>query len=300
MTVKKKHKSVTAFQHKDVTPDEMKEGKKSEGVRLFFNEYDKNDNLLVEAEYSGSGEETSRSVSKYTGNNLTEEEQYIDGELTERKTYEHENNRLIREKTHYLDSSFDVETYTCDSEGNVITKELKNFDGELETTEKFTYLNKLLTEHTVFDAENNLINKITHKYSETRDIIETTEWNAENNRELRTVYGKNETVKEGYPDYVIYTQSGSIVQKKHTIFDTEGRLLKQQIDQYHAQGIVSYLTVNEWDEKGNLFITENYTNGALIQRAERFYDEENKLIMTQLSSAGEGISTILYEYEYFA
>lgn len=282
--------------------DNENEVLEQDGNKHAFNEYNKNALLIAETKYDHNGMLIDRIEKKFDDKNKVLEEILFNdnNDLVERRTFEwDEKGKLIREFLHYLDGSIDTTTYIYNEMGDLTEKTMKDSDGDSDGREVFTYIDgKKVTEES-YDENNELITKNTFSFNDKGNLIEVSNWNADEGMILKIVNIYDE--KGNIEKVLKYKEGNNLIEKSNYEFDNEARLVKIiEEDQYKKVE-----TNIEYDANSNVVEQQELNGeGEINHQIIRKYDNENNVIESEIAVDGHGMDIsqhylMRYEYEFF-
>ena len=231
-----------------------------------YQEFDLNNNIIKEIEYSKNGEFESAIEYKYNDKfNITEEINYID----EEEVGEHiifkfdEEDNLIGTETTFPDGSKSIEVATHNENVWIILThdEKGNFEGE--EIRKFDE-NDNIIEETIYDEDKKNIQKIIYEYDDKFNNVSSTE----------------------------YGEKGIFVVRKNFVFNEEGSVVKES--SYNERGILINITESKYNDEDEL-ILQQIDNAYLI---EITYDDNNRKIKQQTTNLSINLVELLIIYNY--
>jgi hypothetical protein len=199
----------------------------------------------------------------------------------------------------YLDGSKDTITYRYDDEGNLIERELKSDEDEIEFIDKHTYLggNEIL--HESFDEDNELVYRKESTYDAKANVSEEKTWMLETDR---TALMKNTYDDEGQLTSVAsYSENDDLIFRVDYERNDKGHI--SQVTEESPEGVI--LTTIGYDDSGNAVMQiEKNEDGEINSRIERKYDAEGNITESEaiLDRHGKGMNQhyiLKYEYEMY-
>ncbi|MBW6478851.1 MAG: hypothetical protein K0B37_05425 [Bacteroidales bacterium] len=231
---------------------------------------------------------------------IEEKLQESDGFVAIHKSYEFDDNgKLIKEFRHYMDESFDTVLFHYDENGKLIKKETFDPDNDLESTEEFSYDGDHISRHVVTDADGDILSEKKIAYDEDGNTIETEEFDGSVGESVKTV---NEYYASGNKKEVLtYNSSGQLVEKVILKEDAQGRIAQVVEESTTKKNTINFT----YDASGNVIYQDEFDrNGEMIGKVSRTYDDNNKLISSDvfIHGGGRGLSrnyTLRQEYVYY-
>lgn len=260
-------------------------------------EYDESGHLLSEETFMADG--SLEHKSSYTFDNegrMIEEILVEEGDIiSEHRTMEYDQKgRLLSEKRHYLDESYDESTYTYDAEDRIIEKVTAGSDGEFGSKLIFRYEGKYLVSETEYDIDGDILSSREFEYDEKGNLISESINSPEETFEASHEYDDNGHRKVSRK----YDDQGHLVER-HTYTREADSLVAIKEESVTGTELISL----EYDERGNLLRQETTKEkGDFVSRIIRSYDEHDLLQTTQVFMEGSGQRLaqdyrIRFEYE---
>jgi YD repeat-containing protein len=267
--------------------------------RTLYNESGK---VISEKQFDSQGELVQDYVYAYNdqGYLIEEKLQEADGFVAVHKSFEvDDKGRIIKEFRHYMDESFDTIIYHYDENGKLIKKETFDPDNDLESTEEFEYKDDRISRHLVTDSDGDTLSEKKISYDENGNPLETEEFDGSVGESVRTV---NEFYASGNKKEVLtYNNAGQLIEKVILKEDAQGR-----ITQVVEESTTKKNTINfTYDANGNVVYQDEFDrNGEMTGKVSRVYDENNKLVSSNvfIHGGGRGLSrnyTLRQEYVYY-
>ncbi len=197
----------------------------------------------------------------------------------------------------YLDGSKDTITYRYDADGNLVEKELRTNEDELEMLEIFTYdgNNEILYESR--NEENEVVFRKETIYNEQGNVREEKTWMAENDTTSRVV---NQYDDDGQLNGVSSIDgNGNVI--FNVSYERDGELITGVKEESPERKVMTKIV---YDENGNPVAQEERNEkGELMSRIERKFDDEGNVIESEaiLDTHGQGRNqhyVLKYEYEF--
>lgn len=231
-----------------------------------------------------------------------------DGKVMEEKSWKPDKKgRIGWEFMHYADGSKDTVTYDYDADGFLIKKVTVDSEGEVEQAEVFEHKNGLLIREAVYDGLSDLndlaslqpITEKTYHYDSDGRLLETVERDEQNELMYRKV---NEYDEKGHRvTVVVYNQDGQAVERIQLKPDEKGRPV-EVVEENRQKKNTLHL---QYDESGNVaYQEERDMHGNLVNKVERSYDEDGRLIEShvQMNMPVHGVGryyVVRQDYEFF-
>lgn len=258
--------------------------------------------LLKEIQYSDDGQVEQIMAYTYDENGFLTGEELLeaDGSVLEKRSFEPEDQgRIANEFVHYADGSADRITYAYDDKGRVIKKERYDDEDELESAESFAYDGELLLSTRSEDAQGELLSETRNSFDENGRLTEVVTENREEEIWYRKVYRYNEAGHRLAA--TTYNQEGDPVERILFENDGQGRPL-MIVDENRRQKNTLRM---EYNERGDIVFQEEHdVNGELLNRIERRYDDQGRLLESHIvvRNLQHGISrsySLRNEYAFF-
>lgn len=199
----------------------------------------------------------------------------------------------------YLDGSKDTVTYRYDDAGNLIEKEVRSEDDEVEFLEKFLYEGDREILHESWDEENEIVFRKETRWNEEGNVLEDKIWMAETQETARTVNEYDENAE--LSSVASYDENGGVIFKVAYKRDDQGQIVEVREESPEKIAI----TIFEYDEHGNAVVQEESNeHGEINSRIERKFDKEGNVTESEAILDRHGMGTnqryiLKYEYEYF-
>ena len=263
--------------------------------------FDEKSNVLSEETITPDGILEHKAVYAYTAEGQIREEILMeeDGFVSEHRTMEYNSEgKLISERLHYLDESYDETVFEYDSAGLLVSKITTDSDGEVTSKVFLTYENGRLVKESEENEEGDVLLRNEFKFDEAGNLIEesvvggaeeytaTHEYDADGHRKVSRKYNEEGHLIERYT----YTR------------DEFGKLT--DIKEETVSGIE--LMHMEYDEAGNVILQESTTESEeVVSRIERTYIASNLVNTSTVFIAGKGQRTpqhyrLRFDYEFWS
>ncbi len=242
-----------------------KNGEAVNEFKSLLQEFDKQQNLLKEVEYSAAGDIESTSGYKYN-----------------------DQNKMIAE-VHYFEEDEVGETikYQLDEEGKPLEIE-KIYGDSGKSIKKISRSERLLSVKIVDeDGENE--GEETVKFDSKKRPIEETHIDEEGIISQRSVYEYNES--DQVLSRIEYGVGDEFQVKTNFTYDKEGELI--QIVQRSEKGNLIASNIYEYDENGNRVL---FQNSHHLQRST--YDEKNRIVSQETVNRSNNLVEGFTEYKY--
>ncbi len=172
--MERKTKSITVTQFDYIIRDINDEELDIQGHPHHYTEFDQQGKPLTEIRYNRYGDFEEKIEYGYDlqGNLIRESYYSEENELAEEKTFEqNESGQVIRILKHYQDGSIDTIDFLYNDANKLVKKTITTDEGEIEQVEAFEWENDTMVNHTLFDADGEVISspeEITAKPNQTR------------------------------------------------------------------------------------------------------------------------------------
>lgn len=249
--------------------------------------FDEKGNVLSEETITPEGILEHKAVYAYTAEGLIREEILMEEDdfVSEHRTMEYNSEgKLITERLHYLDESYDETVFEYDSAGLLISKITTDSDGEITSKVFLSYENGKLVKESEHNEDGDELSSSEFKFDEEGNLVEeiykggaeeyasTHEYDADGHRKVSRKYNNYGHLIERYT----YTR------------DESGRLTG--VKEESASGIE--LMHMEYDEAGNVILQESTTESEeVVSRIERTYIANNLVNTSTVYIAGKGQRT---------
>ncbi len=275
----------------------------SEEVLLTTTEYHASHGKpLKEIQYSPEGEPEHVVEYEYDDHGflVREEMREADSTLMSKKTFEaDQKGRRFKEYGHYADGTYDAITFHYDDSDQLVRKVAVDEEGQTEFTELFEYQEGRLVREAVLDEDDFLASETLMHYDEeghleesvVRDLVEGTEVRKE------FVHDDNGRGK----GFVAYNENDEPVERVVLRYNDKGHLV-EVVDENKRQ---KNTTSMEYDDQGLVVKQEEYDlNGHLVNRVERTYDDEGRILESKVlvDRPGQGDAmgyTMRHQYTFF-
>jgi YD repeat-containing protein len=293
-------KSITLLKDDYLIADLHTEDLRMNSHTYSFTLFDESGNILEEIKYTPDGLEEERIIRKYDNGYLAEEIYYA-GEEDPAQHHSFQrgpDGKIMKEFRHYLDGSVDTVQYAYDEEGRLVRKETLDEEELTEMTEIFDYDGNNLSAEREVDGEGNLVAEKTYVFNDQGHLIEFTDWNAVDDKRIRT---REEFDEHGKRMQTLRFENDKLMARNLYEEDDQGRIVS--IREENRQGITELSL--EYDDKGNVVVQEERNqNGELVSRVERIFDDRNRLAESHAFIDGQGRRmsqkySIRYVYEPF-
>jgi len=267
--------------------------------RTLFNSQAK---VVSEIHYDAEGKIVQEYEFQYNDQNLLVEEimKDDDGFVAEHKTFEYdEKGNIAREFRHYTDGSFDTIQYQYNDQGLLKFKETIDPDDERESTEAYEYENGLLSHYLMHDADGDIVSEKNWIFDEKGNVIEYREYDGMEGGTTRktTEYYPSGSKKE----ILTYNQDEQLIEKVLMTENEKGQLIEVLEENVTRKNTTRF----SYDNEGNIVAQEEFDrDGNLVSRVQRTFDEQKKLLTSDvfIDGIGRGLSrnySLRQEYSYF-
>lgn len=263
--------------------------------------FDEKGNVLSEETITPDGVLEHKAVYSYTAEGLISEEILMEEDdfVSEHRTMEYNaEGKLISERLHYLDESYDETVFEYDTDGLLVSKITTDSDGEVTSKVFLTYENGKVVKESEENEDGDVLSSYEFKFDEAGNLIEesvsggaeeytaTHEYDADGHRKVSRKYNEDGHLIERYT----YTR------------DEAGKLT--DVKEETVSGIE--LMHMEYDEAGNVILQESTTESEeLLSRIERTYFANNLVNTSTVFIAGKGQRQpqhyrLRFEYEFWS
>lgn len=297
----KKIKKETAYRieyilkSKDSTPEETGRYKSS------YREFDENQNVILDITYLEDESVDQKYVNEFEGVKLIDEKVYFGSdELSEHNSYEYDGDVLSNMIIHYQDGSRDNIRYEYDDNNNLLRKETRDEDDDIEELELRNYDNGLLISSKIFENGDleNPVREESVEYDEEGRIIQKVTYDHQEERNQKQVFDYDEN---GYENMIKTYVNGQLQQKAIFKRDELGRA-SQIIEEEPGQRVKVY---QEFDDRGNVVKQQIYDkNEHELYNVHRKYDDNGNMTESLILKDEHGTGTprmykISVDLEYF-
>jgi hypothetical protein len=264
--------------------------------------YNEDGKVTSEKQYDNQGELVQDYIYTYNdkGHLIEEKLQEADGFVAVHKSFEvDDKGKVLKEFRHYMDETFDTVVFHYNEKWELVKKETFDPDNDLESTEEFSYEGDRINRHVVFDADGDILSEKKTTYDDKGNAIETEEFDGSVGESVKTVteYHPSGNKKE----VLTYNSADQLIEKVKLKEDAQGR-----IEQVVEESTSKKNTINfTYDAKGNVVHQDEFDrNGEMIGKVSRVYDDNNKLVSSNvfIHGGGRGLSrnyTLRQEYVYY-
>lgn len=263
--------------------------------------FDEKGNVLSEETITPEGALEHKAVYAYTAEGLIREEILMEEDdlVSEHRTMEYNTDgKLMTERLHYLDESYDETVFEYDNAGLLVAKITTDSDGEVTSRVNLVYENGKLVKESEENEEGDILSSYEFKFDEAGNLIEerieggaeeytaTHEYDADGHRKVSRKYNEDGHLIERYT----YTR------------DEAGKLT--DVKEETVSGIE--LMHMEYDESGNVILQESTTESEeLLSRIERTYLDNNLVKTSTVYIAGKGQRPpqhyrLRFDYEFWS
>ena len=292
-------KSTTSFRAIHTDGLEDAESREHEYIYQYI-EYDEKGNILLEETHIPEGPVEHKASYRYDPDGRLIEELLLEEDdfVSEHRTMEYDaKGYLWKERSHYLDGSYDETVCHYDEEGKLLLKETAGDDGESGNRVKIEYNDKHPVSEIEYDADENVVSEKKFEFDEAGNLVSESIKSQDENYELFHEYDEkgNRSVSKRYDE------QGQLIERSTYSRDEQGKAT--QVKEESVTGIE--VLNNELDERGNIIVQETVTdNDELISRIERSYDDHDQVVITHVQVVGHGQRPsqdyrIRFEYTYY-
>lgn len=276
------HKSYAVFRIYDIVEsvDKLNEFEKE---KLSEKISDENGKLLKEISFYDNGDEAETFEYTYESDHRYSVLHVMDNEPAETIDFvKDDKGNIISETKKFSEGGFTIKEYEYDAHNNVVAITDKNEDGEIEARESFRYLNKLLTEHAVYDSNDKLLSIHTIVYFDNSDKEKEEIFD---NKEEGVI--KKILYNEDHSQVTVYTGDNKMHSVQKSISDEKGRVVESKIEDKSGSRYYTY----SYDEFDNVLKLEYFLNGTLIHKTANVFDDKNRIVLSCVTDAQNGFYT---------
>jgi len=257
-------------------------------------EYDENNNVILEATYNINGEIEEKIVRKYNEANkiIKELTYYTEEEVVQTKGFVYNEDKLTQEKVLFEEGGETLVNYYY--ENDKITKKETISEGEVDEEILYEYNDKEMivkyidegelvsTERKLIDEKNNIIR--VERKEQFEDSVEEYEYD-ENNRRIAMLQSLN----------------GNLINNIRFEFNAEGEVHKIK-EIRDGREIITEVIFDE--RKNPVLQIDKDSDGNMISRIERKFDDNNEIRETivEIDDQSRGVSSkyiLNFEYQFF-
>lgn len=243
----------------------------TQGFISNIKEFDRNGNLVLEADFSGPGLPESKIVNLYDDQNrLIEKKQYTEGdELADHQVFfRNQDGQLLKTEVHYPDGSKSIIVEKTDGRKSETIEE--DEDGELESKE-VNHFNKdgLVELRELYDFNHNLVEAYTFEYNEAKQLVRRDQLDRKKKLFLYTLFEYDQ--KGRNTKRANFNRKGKLSDFLAVEFDENDQIVKQNFGgKFHF--------IFGYDQNGNTILEERLrADGEMEYRSTFEYDEEGRL-----------------------
>jgi hypothetical protein len=272
--------------------------------KSFQQEFDEQQNLLKEIEYSADGEIESSSAYKYNDQNkmVAEIHYFEEDEVGETINYKlDEEGKPVEIETTYGDSGKSIKKIS--RSGSLLTVKIVDEDGEAEGEEmvKFDHKQRPI-EETQVDEDGKISQRSVYEYNDSDELVSRIDYGENNEFHTKTTFEYNEDGK--LVQSIQRTESGNLINSVLYEYDANGNrtLLQNSHHQQHTtyddqNRIIIEETINRTNNMVEGFTEYKYGNHGLVVE-ERNFDMGNSNSQDPLSFGNLKSNLIITRYEY--
>jgi YD repeat-containing protein len=276
----KKIKSETIYRFDHVPGEEIDIDQEFD-LKQSYHEFDESGNLILEMAFSQDGEIVDKIEYRYDDAGRLEES-LIYGEfddiLERREAIRDKEGRVIKELTHYLDSSADTREYSYDEKGNLISLRVIDDEDELEFSEKYFYEGDKVVKVERRDGDDKVIFRQEDEYIDgslrTRKI-----WSSEEDEPYTLIHQFNAA---GHREQELrYDRRDQLIERNIYEEDGNGRVIRIIEENKQRKNTTEFT----FDEKGNaIHQVETDMHGNLNHEVSRVYNPDGELLITTVEA----------------
>lgn|GEM_PF-804193 len=279
-TMSKKTKSETIYRYDHIPGEDIDLEEEYEQIQS-YRKFDESGNLVSEIAYSQDGSITDKIEYRYDQSGLLVETQVYgeDDEVLERKEVVRDNDgKIVRELTHYMDGSTDIQEYFYKDGKVLIGMEVKDDEGELEYAEKYFYEGDQMMKVERWDTGQELVFSQEDSYKNGL-ITNRKIWSSEEEEPYTIVIDFNETGKR--VQELRYDSNDQLVERNNFEEDENGHVVRIVEENRQRKNTTEFT----YDDKGNvLHQAESDLNGELNHEVMRVYNPDGDLILTTVEA----------------
>ncbi len=279
-----KIKSVSAYSYSIETPEQ------EERYISSYIEYDKAGNVILAISYLPDGEIESKTTSEYNQKgHLIRQSNYIsEDEIGEDSVYiRNENGDLIRVDKKFADGSASTITHNRSEDSKQLEISNRDEDGELEEREVYLFDDKgNMLEKEVYNYNNKLQEKYVNEYDEKANLVKQTEYEQGGRFALETelTYDDNGNVIS----QITFNRKRQITHKLLFTYDDKNRVIRQQFGK-------SYVVKTVYNDEDNTRVEKKIgANGIEEDETVSKYNENGDIL-----EESDGFNITKYEYNFF-
>jgi antitoxin component YwqK of YwqJK toxin-antitoxin module len=263
-------------------------------------EYDEKGNVLLEETYVADGSLGHKASYRYDSESRLIEELLLEEDdfVSEHRTMEYdEKSRLWKERSHYLDESYDETVFEYDEDGKLLSKVTTGDDGESGNTVKIEYNGKNPVSEIEYDSDEEIVGERHFEYDEDGNLESEAIRNQDGEYELMHEY-------DGNGNRIVskrYNSQGQLMERSTYKYNEQGKVVEVKEESTTGTEIMSI----EYDDNGNMILQDSLTEDELpVSRIERTYDEHNQILTTRVHVEARGQQPpqdyrIRFEYTFF-
>lgn len=266
---------------------------------VFERSYDQDGNKISETNYLHDEPEHEFHFEYDDKNRLIKERSHFLSDELEEITeyfYDDTSGKLLKKVKQFPGGETSITTYSYSGE-NLVEKETRDGDGELEEKEKFIYENNKLIKHEVYNWTGGLTASTTFTYDNEGKILQEERW-IEGEDTLKAAY--TYLVKDQKPDITLSNaKTGRVIEAWRHRYDDKGRLIEEVIESI-ARVHLKVTTKYSYDEKDRVAQSLKYNFDVLENKTTYTYQEDLVLeeISETIDTAGNFFKDSVLKYEY--
>lgn len=228
--------------------------------------FDSDGNIVQEIQYTPEGEESMRIEQVFDGaGNLVEKKVWDHGEQTEVNTYEYnDDQKLIAEKLHYLDGSFDV-TFLEYENGLLVGKRFSDDEGVVEGRETRKLENEKPVEIIRYDEDDEIVERVVISYHTNGEVLQRSKYDDTDDRESNLVN--------------IYNGEGQLIAQEHFSNYQEDEVVRKELRYDDQARHVGTVALDE-DGEAEMELVVVYNADGIVEREEEGRYVDGNFIIT--------------------
>ena len=266
---------------------------KKQGYKNFTKKFDYNGNVIEEIYYQ-SGNIDQKLSYKYDNNENKIE--YINYRGDENKVMFKQNitydnlTRKIREER-YNGTDYQIIKYNYDNNNRITEIIRSNIYGDIEHEREFVYTGNTC-QITIQDENSKVIGKIVNKYNDNNNIIESTEYDENNQVKEKYNYIFDGKLVKEKTKYLL----GNFIYKEEYIYNNNDNLIK--VLKEEPKGNVFTNNIYKYDSEGNLIEEEWYDDNPNENSKKTYFYNKNGILKKVEVYYAFYRYRIQYKYEY--
>ena len=258
---------------------------KKEGYKNFTKKFDHNGNVIEEVYYQ-SGSVDQKLSYKYDNNENKVEYVNYQGDETkvmfkQNITYDNSAKKIREERYNGTDYQIIKYNYENNKLSEIIRSDIY---GNVEHKRIFNYKDNLCTVN-IFDSKSNQAGKISNKYDDNDNIIESIEYDVKGDIKEKYLYKFDGDLVQEKTKYLL----NNFIYKEEYEYDNKGNLIK--VTKEEPKGNTYVNNIYKYDSEGNLIEEEWYDNNP-NENSKKTYYYDNKGLLERIE-----VYYALYKYK---